>query len=223
MPIKVEASILAFDLANIEKECKRLEKAHLDGIHIDVMDGHFVKNITMGPDFVKAIRRSCNLFLDVHLMMYNPYDYIERFAQMGADQITIHYEATEDIEDTLEYIQKCNCKAGISFNPETPFSMMPPFLPYADAVLLMSVNPGFSGQKFETKVLKKIEELHYLCSHEKPFSHIEIQVDGGINYENAKKCVEKGAQTVISGSFLAQSSSLEEEVQKLKLLKKKSV
>ncbi|NGX50082.1 MAG: Ribulose-phosphate 3-epimerase, partial [Candidatus Anoxychlamydiales bacterium] len=155
--IKVAPSILAADFSRINEEVKKVEESKADAIHIDVMDGHFVPNISIGPQMVAAINRSTDLFLDVHLMIYNPFDYIEKFVEVGADLITFHFEATEDVEDTINYIRKCGKKVGLAFNPETSFSLATKYLEKLDNVLFMSVHPGFGGQKFIPSVLEKIE------------------------------------------------------------------
>ena len=140
----------------------------MDYLHIDVMDGHFVPNLTLGPVVVAAINRSTDMFLDVHLMMYNPFDYIERFVEAGADRLTIHFEATEEVDETLAYIRKCNVKAGLAFCPETSMSMVPRYLDKCDMVLLMTVHPGFGGQAFMPEVLEKIQFVAKLRHHWHP-------------------------------------------------------
>ena len=226
--IKVAPSILAGDFGRLKDEAKKIEDSGADAIHIDIMDGHFAPNLTMGPKAVAAINRSTDLFLDVHLMMYNPYDYIERFVEVGADLITFHFEATEDVEGVLSYIRKCNRKAGLSFNPETPFSMIPKFLDKCDLVLLMSVHPGFSGQKFLPEVLEKIEMTRKVCDDlgirqggviskkGETLPPFDIQVDGGINAKTACQCIKAGANFLVSGAYLFDLPSMSEGVQKFK-------
>ena len=215
--IKINPSILSGDFGSLADEAKRIEQGGADAIHVDIMDGHFVPNLTLGPRALGAINRATPLFLDVHLMIYNPYDYIEAFVQEGADRITFHFEATEDVEDTLAFIRKCGKKAGLAFRPETSFEMVPKYLYQADLILLMTVSPGFGGQKFLPKVLEKIRLTREYCERhgireggEKgnslpPFA---IQVDGGINPETGRQCVEAGANILVSGNYLFQQPSL---------------
>ena len=196
MKIQICPSILSGDFGRLAEEAKRLEKAGADAIHIDIMDGHFVPNLTFGPDAVIAINKATSLFLDIHLMIYNPFDFIEAFVAAGADRITFHFEATEDVEDTLNFIRKCGKSAGLAFRPETSFSMVPKYLDKCDLVLLMTVSPGFGGQKFMPEVIEKIEMARKLAPK------IDIQVDGGINGETGHQCVKAGANVLVSGNYL---------------------
>ncbi len=197
--IKIAPSILAGDFGKLADEAKRIEDSGADAIHFDVMDGHFVQNLTLGPKALAAINRSTDMFLDVHLMIYSPFDYVERFAEAGANNITFHFEATEDVEDTINFIKKCNIKAGLAFCPETSESMVPQFLHLCDMVLLMTVHPGFGGQEFITDVLDKIRLTKNIC--DKQNLDVDIQVDGGINPKTAKLCRDAGADIIVAGTY----------------------
>jgi ribulose-phosphate 3-epimerase len=229
--IQIEPSILSADFGHLADEAKRIEKAGADAIHIDVMDGHFVHNLTLGPRAVAAINKATPLFLDVHLMIYNPYDYIETFIEAGADRIIFHFEATEDVEDTLTFIRRSGKLAGLSFRPETSFSMIPKYLTMCDLILIMTVSPGFGGQEFMTNMLEKIRLAREYCDRHRirkggivlqpdlameslpPF---EIQVDGGINNETARQCVKAGANNLVSGNFLFSQKDLKKAIETMR-------
>jgi len=205
-PIIIEPSILSGDFGKLAEEAKRVEDAGADAIHIDIMDGHFVPNLTLGPKAVSAINRSTDLFLDVHIMIYNPFDYVERLVEAGADRITFHFEATEEVDETLEYIRKCNVEAGLAFRPETSASFIPKYLDKCDLILIMTVNPGFGGQAFMPEILEKVEfvrdQVDALKIRKEGGAPFNIQVDGGIDDKTAKQCVEAGANVLVSGTYL---------------------
>ena len=229
--IKIYPSLLAGDFGHLADEARRAEAGGADALHLDIMDGHFVPNLTMGPALVAAVNRATDLFLDVHLMIYNPFDYVERFVEAGADQITFHLEATEDVEETLSYIRKCNVKAGLAFNPDTSLSLIPKYLDQCDQILLMTVNPGFGGQCFIENVLNKVRFTRDLCNRLniraggltlKPGESIkdtlpfDIQVDGGITFENVHLCVEAGANVIVSGTTLYHASDMTHAIKQMR-------
>lgn len=200
MMVKIAPSILSADFAKLGEEITAVEKAGADYIHVDVMDGHFVPNITIGPLIVEAIRPVTKLPLDVHLMIENPDQYIEAFAKAGADYITVHVEACRHLHRTIQNIKSYGIRAGVVLNPATPVNSIQHVIQDIDMVLLMSVNPGFGGQKFIPEVLPKIKQVKELAK-EKGVS-IEIEVDGGVNPETAKLCMEAGANVLVAGSAI---------------------
>lgn len=196
--VKIAPSILSADFAKLGEEIKDVERGGADYIHVDVMDGHFVPNITIGPLIVEAIRPVTKLPLDVHLMIENPDQYIEAFAKAGADYLTVHVEACKHLHRTLNYIKSFGVKAGVVLNPATPVEMIQHVLEDVDMVLFMTVNPGFGGQKFIPAVLPKIKQLKEMIDSKG--LNIEIEVDGGVNPETARLCVEAGATVLVAGS-----------------------
>lgn len=196
--VKIAPSILSADFSRLGEEVKAAEKAGADLIHVDVMDGHFVPNITIGPLVVKAVKKSSSIPLDVHLMITDPDKYIKDFADSGAAIITVHAEACVHLHRSIQNIKECGIKAAVSINPATPLSSIDFILPFVDMVLLMSVNPGFGGQKFIPEVLPNIKKLKNTITENK--YRVEIEVDGGINVDNVAEVYEAGADIVVMGN-----------------------
>lgn len=208
----ISPSILSADFANLERDIKLVENAGADWLHIDVMDGHFVPNITIGVPVVKSIKKITNLPLDVHLMIENPDKYIQPFAAAGADIITFHYEAAlEKSFDIIKQIQSAGLKAGISIKPKTYPETIKDFLDIADMVLVMTVEPGFGGQKFMSNCADKIPYIR-----ENSTENLIIQVDGGINADTAKICTEKGANSLVAGNYVYKSADINAAIQSLR-------
>ena len=197
---KISPSILSADFSQLGTEIKKLEEGGADMIHVDVMDGHFVPNLTIGPPVIKALRNYSTLPFDVHLMISPVHKYIKDYADAGADIITIHPEATENLEESINLIKKLNKKIGLSLNPDTSINIIKKFLPSIDLVLIMSVYPGFGGQKFIPEVIDKIKELKNI--KEKQNIKFDIEVDGGIDFNNSKLVVEAGANILVSGTTI---------------------
>jgi ribulose-phosphate 3-epimerase len=203
--IKISPSILSADFSQLGTEIKRLEEGGADMIHVDVMDGHFVPNLTMGPPIIKALRKHTKLPFDVHLMISPVHKYIQDYADAGADIITIHPEATEDLKSSIQHIKSLNKKVGVSLNPETKIDLIIDLLSKVDLVLVMSVNPGFGGQKFIPGVLDKIKELKKIKDQKK--LEFDIEIDGGINFDNNKLAIEAGANILVSGTTIFKNNN----------------
>ena len=211
--IKISPSILSADFSILGDEIKSLEKAGADLIHIDVMDGHFVPNITMGPPIIKQIRKCTKLPFDVHLMISPVEKYIKAFADAGSDIITLHPEATDNLKRAVQTVKSFGKKAGVSLNPKTPISALMDVINDIDLILIMSVNPGFAGQNFMGEVLPKVTELRKMINDKK--LKIDIEIDGGINFETAPLAVKAGANILVSGTTIF-SGSLKDNIQKLR-------
>ena len=215
--IQISPSILSADFSQLGNEIKRLEESGADMIHIDVMDGHFVPNLTIGPPVIKALRKHCSLKFDVHLMISPVQEYIEAYADAGADIITIHPEATQNLGESIKTIKDLKKKVGVSLNPESKIELITEFLDQVDLVLIMSVNPGFGGQKFMPEVLDKIKQLKKI-QQDKDLN-FDIEIDGGINFENCKIAIDAGANILVSGTtvFKSNDGDIKKNIDLLKL------
>jgi len=202
--IQISPSILSADFSQLGNEIKRLKDGGADMIHVDVMDGHFVPNLTIGPPVIKSLKKQSSMIFDVHLMISPVHEYIEAYADAGADIITIHPEATNNLKSSILKIKELNKKVGVSLNPETKIDVILENLDKIDLVLIMSVNPGFGGQKFMPEVLNKIKELKKIQENKK--LNFDIEIDGGINFDNSKIAIEAGANILVSGTTIFKSN-----------------
>jgi len=202
--IQISPSILSADFSQLGNEIKRLEEGGADMIHVDVMDGHFVPNLTIGPPVIKALRKKCSLKFDVHLMISPVHEYIQSYADAGADIITIHPEATDNLEASILKIKELNKKVGVSLNPESKIDLILDLLDRIDLILIMSVNPGFGGQKFMPEVLEKIRDLKKIQNDRN--LNFDIEIDGGINFDNCKAAIDAGANILVSGTTIFKSN-----------------
>ena len=203
--IQISPSILSADFSQLGNEIKRLEEGGADYIHVDVMDGHFVPNLTIGPPVIKALKKNCSIKFDVHLMISPVHKYIEAYSEAGADIITIHPEATDDLMASISKIKELKKKVGVSLNPKTEINVIKNYLKQIDLVLIMSVNPGFGGQKFMPEVLEKIKELKNIQKEQN--INFDIEIDGGINFENSKIAIKAGANILVSGTTIFKSNN----------------
>ena len=203
--IQISPSILSADFSQLGKEIKKLEDAGADMIHVDVMDGHFVPNLTIGPPVIKALKKNSLLPFDVHLMISPVHKYIESYASAGADIITIHPEATNDLLGSINKIREFKKKVGVSLNPETKIEIIKEHLNQIDLILIMSVNPGFGGQKFMPEVLNKVKKLDEIRKNSK--LNFVIEIDGGINFENSKLAIKSGVDILVSGTTIFKNNN----------------
>jgi len=215
--IQISPSILSADFSQLGNEIKRLEEGGADMIHVDVMDGHFVPNLTIGPPVIKALKKQCSIKFDVHLMISPVHKYIEAYSDAGADIITIHPEATDNLDESILKIKSLNKKVGVSLNPETKIDLIIDYLEKIDLVLIMSVNPGFGGQKFMPEVLEKIRKLKKIQSEN--HLNFDIEIDGGINFDNCQSAIEAGANILVSGTtvFKSNNGDIKKNINLLKL------
>jgi ribulose-phosphate 3-epimerase len=215
--IQISPSILSADFSQLGAEIKRLEEGGADMIHVDVMDGHFVPNLTIGPPVIKALKKKCSLKFDVHLMISPVHNYIEAYSDAGADIITIHPEATDNLEKSILKIKSLNKKVGVSLNPKSKIDLIINYLKNIDLVLIMSVNPGFGGQKFMPEVLDKVKALKKIQSENN--IDFDIEIDGGINFSNCQAAIEAGANILVSGTtvFKSNDGDIKKNINLLKL------
>ena len=215
-PIKISPSILSANFSELGNEIKRLEQGGADMIHVDVMDGHFVPNLTIGPPVIKNLREITKLPFDVHLMIDPVHKFIKDYADAGADIITIHPEATQNLSESINHIKSFKKKVGVSLNPNTELNLVIDYLDKVDLILIMSVYPGFGGQKFMPEIIKKIKDLNNIKKDKN--LNFDIEVDGGINFSNAKKVLDAGANILVSGTtiFKENNGDIEKNIKTLR-------